>query len=207
MTLKMWGKRLALGAIFVFTLLACRTSDVLVAQNQPTPTRVVRPTFTHAPPTATPTPTATRTRTRVPTARPTARPPTVPPPTGAPPPTAPPYKYKAVNVACYHSGQAFVQGTVYEGNSPVNGKMVVMSFAEDGPIADRRESGTDGDGFYSMIVNAFGAAPGQTRYVWVDEGGRRVSTTGRINFNNLKPEDHNACWRGVVDFQLWELVR
>ncbi|MBI3913573.1 MAG: hypothetical protein HY327_05235 [Chloroflexi bacterium] len=83
-----------------------------------------------------------------------------------------------------------------------------MSFALDGPVADKRESGEDGDGFYSMIVSAFGAAPGQTRFVWIVEGGRRISDAGRIDFNAIRnPDDPAACWRGVVDFQLWEQVR
>ncbi len=200
---------LLIGAFAAITALACRTSDVILAPAQPTTTRVAaRATFTPAP-TATPTPTVTPTRR--PTLRPTARPPTaIPQPIAPPPPaaTAPPYKYKAVNVSCVHSGQSFIQGTVYEGNSPVDGRMVIMSADLDGAVAERQESGTADPGKYSMIVSAFGGAPGQTRYIWISEGGRRVSDAGRISFNPIKnPDDPKACWRGIVDFQLWTLTR
>lgn len=204
-----WARRLALGIAIAATILACRTTDVLSTASQPTPTRVAaRATFTPAP-TATSTPTVKPTLR--PTLRPTARPPTAKPqPTAPPPPaaTVPPFRYKAVNIKCVHSGQSFIQGTVYEGSSPVNGKTVVMSFALDGPIADSKESGSDGDGFYSMIVSAFGAVPGQTRFVWIVEGGRRVSDAARFDFNNIKnPDDPASCWHGVADFQLWAQVR
>ncbi|MBI3537744.1 MAG: hypothetical protein HY070_09335, partial [Chloroflexi bacterium] len=153
MNWKSLRRRLALGIAIGMTLLACRTSDVLTTANQ-TPTRVAaRATFTPLP-SPTPTIVPTATRTRAPTARPTTRPPTAIPATALPAATAPPFKYKAVNVKCEHSGQSFIQGTVYEGSSPVNGKLVVMSFALDGPIADKQETGQSGDGFFSMIVNA-----------------------------------------------------
>ena len=81
--------------------------------------------------------------------------------------------------------------------------MVAMSGGgPDGAIADKRESGTDGDGFYSMIVDAFGSANGQKRWVWVIEGTRRVSDVVEFQFNNLNETKPESCWRGFVDFQL-----
>jgi hypothetical protein len=82
----------------------------------------------------------------------------------------------------------------------VNGVLVVMSADPDGAWADKRESGTDGDGFYSMIVSAYGAAPGQKRSVWVVEGGKRASDIVTFEFNNLPETNPASCWRGFVDF-------
>jgi len=75
-----------------------------------------------------------------------------------------------------------------------------MSGAPDGAIADQRDSGTDGDGFFSMIVNAAGASPGQSRWVWVSEDGKRASDIVQIDFNNLPDNNPATCWRGFVDF-------
>ena len=100
MQLKHWGARLALGALLFAGALACRTTDVFVAQATIVPTRTVRPTFTPLPPpTRTPPPTATvppsptPTPTRRPTTRPTPRPPTpVPPPPQATQPPKPQFQ-------------------------------------------------------------------------------------------------------------------
>jgi hypothetical protein len=75
-----------------------------------------------------------------------------------------------------------------------------MSSEPDGAIADQKDSGTDGDGFYSMIVNAYGASPGQRRSLWVVEGGKRASDIVTFEFNNLKEDNPASCWRGFVDF-------
>lgn|SRR5574341_381866 len=205
--LRHWGARLALGAMLFAAALACRTADVLVAQApKPTSTRTPRPTFTPLPPatdTPEPTPTNPPTPTRRPTPRPTPRPtarPTLPPPPPPPAATTPPYRYQSANKGCEHSGQTFIQGTIYHGQDHVNGVTVVMSGDPDGGIADKRESGADGDGFYSMIVNAFGASPGQKRFVWVFENGKRASDIVEFDFNNLKEDIPGSCWRGFVDF-------
>jgi hypothetical protein len=84
---------------------------------------------------------------------------------------------------------------------------IALSADPDGAMATTRNSGEDGDGFYSIIVNAYGPSPGQRRSVWVVEGGRRISDIATFEFNNLPPENPRACWRGFVDFQLWTLVR
>ncbi len=203
-----WGARLALGAVLFAAALACRTADVFVAQApKPTSTRTPRPTFTPIPPaTDTPEPTPTNppppTPTKPPTPRPTRRPPTLAPPPPPPPPaaTTPPYRYRSTNKGCEHSGQTFIQGTIYHGQDHVNGVTVVMSGAPDGAIADQKVSGADGDGFYSMIVEAGGAAPGQKRWVWIVENGKRASDIVEFDFNNLKDDNPASCWRGFVDF-------
>ncbi len=205
MAWKLWGKRLALGAMFVFTLLACRTSDVLLAQNQPTPTRVVRPTFTPAPPTATTAPTATRTRTRAPTARPTARPATaIPQPTAAPPPVSSfPWTYHALFQKCEHSGNAYIKGAIYadknDPDSKTPGLKVRLSWSPDAaPIVD-----VISEDFYTFVLSGVGegARPG-TYYVWVIDGsGKRISEVSpAIVMNNLGPDRPGACWAALVDF-------
>ena len=75
-----------------------------------------------------------------------------------------------------------------------------MSGAPDGAIADHKNSGDDGDGFYSMIVNAGGPSPGQSRWVWIVEGGKRASDIVQFDFNNLSDSNAASCWRGFVDF-------
>ena len=206
MQLRHWGARLALGALLFAGALACRTADVFIAQATTVPTKTPRPTFTPLPPptdtpepTATPPPkpTATR-RPATPRPRPTNTP--VPPPPPPPQPTVPQYRYKSANKGCEHSGQTFIQGTIYHGTDHVNGVTVVMSGSPDGPIADQRDSGTDGDGFSSMIVNAGGASPGQSRWVWVVENGKRASDIVQFDFNNLPDTNPASCWRGFVDF-------
>jgi len=209
MQVKHWGVRLMLGAVLFAGVLACNISDTLIAQTKPTtiPTRTPRPTFTPLPP---PSPTIAPTvavATKPPTARPaTARPPTAKPvvvPTSPPAPAAPtkpPYRYKSANKGCEHSGQTFIQGTVYSGQSPIGGVKICMAGDPNGPCADTRDSGTDGDGFWSMIVSAYGAASGQKRWVWVIENGQRASDVVEFQFNNLKPDQPGVCWRGFVDF-------
>ncbi|MCL4394711.1 MAG: hypothetical protein M1482_07895 [Chloroflexi bacterium] len=208
MRLKHWVSRVALGLVLVAGALACRTTNVFLAEATKVPTRTPRPTFTPMPtetftpvPTNTPLPTATKVPTRRPTARPRPTNTPVPPPTAIPQPTTPQYRYKSANKGCDHSGQTFIQGTIYDtSGNHVNGVTVVMSGSSDGAIADKRESGTDGDGFYSMIVNAAGASPGQSRWVWVVDNGQRASDIVQFDFNNLPDTNPSTCWRGFVDF-------
>jgi hypothetical protein len=208
MRFKHWGGRLALGAVLFAGALACRTTDVFLAQATLVPTRTPRPTFTPLPPpTDTPQPTATipptPTPTRRPTARPTARPPTpVPPPAQPTQPPLPQFRYKVANKGCEHSGQTFIQGTIYdtEGNH-INDVTIALSGAgPDGNIATTQTSGTDGDGFYSIIVNAGGDANGQSRWIWVVDGGKRASDVAQSQYNTRNENDPASCWRGFVDF-------
>lgn len=212
MILKHWVARLALGVMLLIGALACRTSDIFLAQATVIPTRTVRPTFTPLPPpTDTPAPTATippsptAKPTARPTLRPTARPPTPkpPPPPPAPvaQPTLPQLRYKSSFKDCIHSGQTFIEGHVYDNAGGfLNGVTVAMSGSPDGAIADSKESGFSDDGKYSMIVNAFGASPGQSRWVWVVENGKRASDIVRFDFNSLPDTNPATCWNGVADF-------
>jgi len=166
------------------------TRVVPTATTRPTST----PTFTPAPPTPTFTPTLPPTATPVP-ATPTSTPTFTPSPT----PT-PAFDYRTANVGCYHSGQKFIEGTVWEGGAPKNGVTVRLSWAPDAPGAADYVTGTDatrpGMYFHFRPLGETG-----TFYVWVvDATGKRISDIGMIQFNNEGPDSPTACWRGVVDF-------
>ncbi len=186
----------------------------------PTPTRTLKPTFTPIPtdtptpvatdtpvPTDTPTPTETPTNTPVPTptsppiATPTPKPPAATPTPSAPTPTPPPsYEYLTANVGCYHAGDTFIEGTVWEGGEPKNGVTVRLSWAPDGPAAANYVTGTDaGRPGYYVHIRTRGETG--TYYVWVvDDSGKRISNIGMIQFNTEGPNSPTACSRGVVDF-------
>ncbi|MBI3537745.1 MAG: hypothetical protein HY070_09340 [Chloroflexi bacterium] len=189
-------------ALALFTLtLACRTSDVMIAQFAPTATATrARPTLTPTL-TQTPEPTATITRTRAPTARPTARPPTAPP---APPPVVStfPYIYHAQFQKCEHAGDTYIKGTVYrdrnDPNSIVIGAIVVFSGSPDGAPAEVQIMKEQS---YTFILQAHGASPGNF-FVWVvDPSLKRISEISPIiTFNNKPASDPTSCWAAVVDF-------
>jgi hypothetical protein len=212
---------LALGIVLVIGTLACHTTDVFLAKAAPTATRTrtpARPTFTPLPPptaTLAPTPTMPPTPTPRPTLRPTPRP-TPRPPTARPPtagPTKPPYDYRVARIICMHSGQSFVEGLVTANSdvsSGINGVMVRMSAEAGGAPAGPdfqtvnggppNGSGATGglDGYFSFIVNAYGAAAGQVRYIWVVDGSgspKSDPNAGRAAFNDQQGDENpNACW-------------
>jgi len=171
----------------------------------PTPLLTPTPTNTRVVPPATPTPTFTPTFTPAPPT-PTSPPPTatpVPPtPTPLPPtPTpTPAWDYHTANVGCYHSGDTFIEGTVWESGAPKNGVTVRLSWAPDAPGAADYVTGTDPTrpGYYVHIRPKGDTG---TYYVWVvDATGQRISEIGMIQFNTEGPDSPTACWRGVVDF-------
>ncbi len=213
-----WWARLALALSFFATVLACRTSDLLIAQ-QPTntPTRTPRPTFTPLPkatdtlvPTLTPPPTAVPTK--APTLRPTARPATAkPPPTSAPPPVvvpptavpAPQMQYGQNTLACQHAGNQYIKGRVYDSSDPsangVGGVTVALGGADGANAYVTIKS--EGDGFYTFTLSTpGGGAQAGTYYVWLNDGnGRRISDIGGPI--NMKPTaEDTSCWAGAVDF-------
>lgn len=168
-----------------------------------TPTPSHTPTRT-SPPTDTPTATSTSTNTPTPlpsTPTPTRRPTTATPTPSAPTATSPPpFYYRTANVGCYHSGDKFIEGMVYEGATPKNGVTVRLSSAPDGPNAADYLTGTDRarPGHY---IHPREAGDTGTYYVWiVDASGQRISEIGMIQFNNEGPDSPTACGRGVVDF-------
>lgn len=174
----------------------------------PTPLLTPSPTNTRVVPPTTPTPTFTPTFTPAPPT-PTSPPPTatpVPPtptntPTFTPTPTpTPAWEYHTANVGCYHSGDTFIEGTVWESGAPKNGVTVRLSWAPDGPGASDYVTGTDParPGYY---LHPRTKGETGTYYVWVvDATGKRISDIGMIQFNNEGPDSPTACWRGVVDF-------
>lgn len=220
-------KSVPLVLLVMLAVLGCSFSSLVAQAPTPTvtPTRALKPTFTATPttsptPTATdtPTPTETPTNTPIPTPTPTSPPtatPTPKPPTPTPaprPPTATPtprtptatptptYYYKTANVGCYHSGDTFIEGTVYEGTVPKNGVTVRLSWSPDGPRAADCVTGTD-PGRPGYYVHPRTRGETGTYYVWVvDASGKRLSDIGMIQFNNEGPHSPTACWLGVVDF-------
>jgi len=168
------------------------TNTRVVLPTTPTPT--FTPTFTPVPPTPTPT-------SPPPTATPVPLPPT-PTPTFSPTPTpTPAFDYYTANVHCKHSGNTFIEGTIWVDSTTKNGVKVRLSWAPDGPaVAPDYVSGTDPSkpGRYTHILTT-----GQTGifYVWVvDDSGTRISDIGSITFNTEGPDSPTACWWGVVDF-------
>ncbi len=211
--------RLVLALAVFATVLACRTSDLLIAE-QPTntPTRTPRPTFTPLPKatnTEVPTlPPPTVAPTKAPTAKPaTAKPPTAKPPTAKPPtavpvvvqPTAVPMQYGQNTGQCQHAGNQYVKGRIYDSQDAsangVGGVKVALGGA-DGANAYVTVT-SEGDGFYTFTLSTPGGG-GQagTYYVWLMDGsGRRISDIGGpIKMNPVGPDDPNACWAGGVDF-------
>ncbi len=217
MPLDKWLWRFILAAIVLAGVLACRTTDMFVAQKaSATSTRTPRATFTAMPsPTLTPVPIPTNpppppttAPTRRPTARPTPRPPTAPPPpaaTAPPPPTAFPWTYHANPAGCAHAGNTYIKGSVYASSDPSSGKVPGQPMALGG--ADGSSVWvtvkTDDGGEYTFTLSApGGGAKVGTFYVWViDSNGNRISEIGGpIVTNNLGPDAPGTCWNGWVDF-------
>jgi hypothetical protein len=215
MQLKHWGARLALGLIFIAGALACRTSDIFLAQATTVPTRTPRPTFTPLPPpTDTPEPTATippspspKPAVR-PTVRATARPATpVPPPPPAAPttPPQPQFQYAANPASCTHAGNQYIKGRVYDSSDPSANGVAGLMMALGGADGNNAYVTTPNeyDGVYTFTLTPEGgAANAGTYYVWILDGsGKRISDVGGpINFNLAGPDASNSCWAGSVDF-------
>jgi hypothetical protein len=214
MQFKRWGARLALGVLLFAGALACRTTDVFLAEATTDPTRTPRPTFTPLPPpTNTPAPAATVPPSVTPkptvraTARPTTRPPTsIPKPaaTPVPQPPAPAYQYAAASYKCEHSGGSWLKGHVYENKDDPNSAVPGIKVAFGGAGGDTYGSGeTDGNGDFAFTLTADGAgAKIGTFYVWItDASGRRISDlAGPISINGRPDTDPNTCWAGWAYF-------
>lgn len=203
-----------------FVLLACRVSDVFVAQVNQTPTRTPtrpRPTFTlfaelipetptnTPPPTQPPTPrppTATRPPTRVPTA-------TKPPPPAPLPPTPDPYAgyyYRPVNKGCVTAGNTRIQGTVIENGSKKNGVRVRVALSEGGdPVIDDFITGVDPadykhadpslQGQYRLGLFEGQQNAGNWWVFILDDSGNRISPGVYIN-----TQDGGGCNTATIDF-------
>lgn len=216
MQMKSWGIRLTLGFVLVIGALGCQLTDTFLAQAPATPTRTrtVRPTFTRVPPTPTPvppSPTPPPTATRVPPTA-TRRPATKPPPTVPPAPQSQPqlppqpqFAYGTANVGCTHAGNQYIKGRVYESQDPSAGGVpgITVALGDSTGTNPWVTVKTEWDGFYTFTLSTPGG-PGTARgahYVWLIEGGRRVSDIGGpINMNPVGPDVPGTCWAGVVDF-------
>lgn len=211
------GVVFAVGLLVVLVMLACRTTDTLIAQAPTaTLTRTPKPTFTPQPPPtdtpipppptlppASPVPTQKPAPTRTATRRPNT--PAPPPATPIPGPTKSSWVYRVDKIVCKHSGQSFVEGLVLansDTSSGISGTKVRMSAdpngAPAGPDYETRDGGGFGAGYFSFIVNAYGAAKGQVRYLWVVDGsGKALSdpSAGRAAFNDEPGDENpNSCW-------------
>lgn len=208
--------RWLLGLVLLSGILACRVTDTLISQVQPTPTRTAtrRPTFTPIPPPTetkippSPTPVPPTATLRPPTARPlpsrtSTRPPAPPQPPPPPQPTTPRFQFSVAKYYCEHSGGSWLKGVVYaDRNDPGSGMpdmRVVFGGAGGetygGPVL------TQGSGEYAFTLTADGTgAKIGTFYIWVvDSGGNRISEmAGPININGKPPPD--GCWAGLAFF-------
>jgi hypothetical protein len=203
-------KILAVVIMLVVTLLALLTEEggPTAAQNlQQTitpgpgplylPMVAVRPT-----PTPTETPTATPTETSTPENTPTPTSTFTP----TPMPTPPQRVYFNITVTnCEpNAGVTYVNGATYVEGVPRSGYMVVFSWAPDGPIVARIQSGPHegypgwGPGFYSHILNANGPREGNWYFWIVDENETRISALANIQTHG--EAGPGKCQQGVVDF-------
>lgn len=209
-----WVRRSGIAVLVFMGLLACRTTDLLVAQVVPTetPTRTPRPTLTPLIiPTDTPVPTLTFTP--MPTATATRRPPTPRPPTPKPPPTLPPapaqptvstMEFHVNPPSCVHAGLTFIKGTVYLNKNDSNSKYVGAIVAlgpSDGSLVWTNVL-TDIYGQYTFVLGGEGEGVKGNYWVWlVDPSMHRKSDIGGpINTNGLPDTDPSSCWAGTVDF-------
>lgn len=208
-----FSARWLLGLVLLSGVLACRVTDTLIAQVQPTPTRTAtrRPTFTPVPPptetkpppspTLAPPPAPSRTPTArpAPTRTPT-RPPAPPPPAQ---PTTPRFQYSVAEYRCEHSGGSWFKGAVYaDRNDPGSGMPDVrVVFGGAGGEVYGGPELTQGGGEFAFTLTADGhGAKIGTFYIWlVDGGGNRISEmAGPININGRPPPD--GCWAGWAFF-------
>ena len=205
-------KNAALVAVLFLATLACRTSDIFIAQaNQtPTPTRTLRPSITPIPSatnTAIPTPTVAPSFTPTATRRPpTARPPTPrPQPTAVPQPTVSTMEFHVNPPSpCQHSGISFLKGTVYldknDPNSKYVGAIVALGPTNGSTIYDVVK--TDGYGEYTFVLAPEGQSKPGTWGIWLvtPSHARKSDIGGPITTNDLPAGTPGACWTSGVDF-------
>lgn len=191
----------------------------------PTNTRTATATFT-ATPTFSPTPLDTLTPTFIPTptifyrvvtGEPPTRAPTRVPPAATnppPPPTvaqptavpAPAFNFAPVKQGCFHSGQTFVEGTIYSdsaGSGVVDGARVRLSSSSGGESIADDISGSHGrPGYFVIFLNTDGARDGNW-FTWIVNGDGSIGSNpnaGNFQTNSLGAGDGGACWRQVIDF-------
>jgi hypothetical protein len=159
------------------------TGAVAVAQNIPAPPPPPPPTNTPVP---------------QPTQPPAAQPP--------PAPAEPNYEF---NVALLqkcdpNAGVTYVDGTTYKNGQPASGYLVAFSYAPDGPIVAKIQSGPHQgypgwrQGFYSHILQTNGPREG-TWYFWVvDQNDKRISKMVEVRTDGQAGD--GKCQQAIVDF-------
>lgn len=216
--------------LFVFTL-ACRTTE-LVAQSRPTPTQVrPRASATAPRPTrtplvveaevvpATPAPARpTRAQQAPPTnaSRATVRPTNPPAPRAttrptntvpAPSPTSQ-FPYQVQESRCGPNVRTYIEGYVYENNTPKNGVLVRISQGPDGqpdPNDDFRTGNDPRKGYYFQNIDANAPHEG-TWYIWVIDPNtqQRISAIAIVKTDAKRVEDtensSGSCQSATVNF-------
>lgn len=112
--------------------------------------------------------------------------------------------YGTANLKCEHAGNQYIKGRVYDSRDPsangVPGVMMALGGAggTDPWVTTRNED----DGFYTFTLSGVGeGGKAGTYYVWIIEGGKRISDVGGpINMNPVGPDAPGTCWAGSVDF-------
>jgi hypothetical protein len=153
-------------------------------------------------PTLTSTPTVVATPTAINTPVPT---PTPVPPTPLPPPPPQPVYFNITVTRCEpNAGVTYVNGTTYVGGVPRSGYIVVFSWAPDGPIVARIQSGPHGGyagwspGFYSHILSATGPRAGNWYFWIINQNEQRTSEIAHLQTHG--EAGPGKCQQGVVDF-------
>lgn len=169
------------GWVFGGLVTAANAGGVQVALNIPAPP----PTATPVPPTPTPVP---------------------PPPAQPTQPPAPRYKFNiAVVGSCQpNAGVTYVQGKTYVGGQPQSGHIVAFSYAPDGPIVARIQSGPHEGypnwdaGFYSHILQSNGPREGNWSFWVVDSSGNRISEIAQVRTDG--EAGPGKCQQAIIDF-------
>lgn len=123
--------------------------------------------------------------------------------------TSPPVPGYAFNVGLVercepNAGITYVNGTTAQDGAPVNGAMVAFSYAPDGPIVAKIESGPHPGypnwppGFFSHILGVGGPREGDWYFWIVDEQEQRISVLIYLHTDGQAGE--GQCQQGLLRF-------
>ena len=123
--------------------------------------------------------------------------------------TSPPVPDYAFNVGLVercdpNAGITYVNGTTAQEGAPVNGAMVAFSYAPDGPIVAKIESGPHPGypnrppGFFSHILGVGGPRAGDWYFWIVDEQEQRISVLIYLQTDGQAGE--GQCQQGLLRF-------
>ena len=123
--------------------------------------------------------------------------------------TSPPVPDYAFNVGLVercdpNAGITYVNGTTAQDGAPVNGALVAFSYAPDGPIVAKIESGPHpgypnwAPGFFSHILGVGGPRAGDWYFWIVDEQEQRISVLIYLHTDGQAGE--GQCQQGLLRF-------